>query len=187
MNIITIIISLFAVIISLSSLIQTQIWNKSNRINDIKPMIYIDIIENYKEGWVPNAIIDFGQEDGINYNLYLKIYNYGIGKAKDVVIQIKNNVKSKSIICHPFILKNDQTTILKIYVSNFKNNTRSNEYSSIVVYYQDIDNHYYSVEGDLIVFDTINNGKTCKLRSKQIIKKAKKKMVPKICTVAKYI
>ena len=184
MNYVSIAISIIALLVSIFNIVRQELWNKKNRINSIKPILCLNTLESYKEGYVPSAIINFKHEDGINFYIYLKLSNIGSGNASNILIELKNKNCSVVVSTSPLVIKFGEKRKLQIAIQGFNKGSLDNRDLDITVYYKDIDGNNYSVDGSIIILKKMKEY-NCLTNYYGDVRRVKK--MPKPNVRAKYI
>lgn len=145
-SIISITISIVAILVSIIGVVFNNIWQIKNRKNDIKPMIILNFLDCYTEGYVPQIKYEADNKLGENAQFYLKLNNVGLGSALNIKIYYTDDLIQYVAHTFPLAIKADANNILTIYVEDI---ILGKEFS-IDVSYEDIDgNKYYSSQNGI--------------------------------------
>lgn len=179
-SIISLIVSILALLISILNVFRNEIWNRKNRKNDIKPVLGLNFVECYTEGIVPNIQFDLDNNTSLLSQIYLKLVNYGVGTATNIKIYYSDNNQQMLAYTFPLKIKAGEKTILMIEV----NGISIDKELKIDVTYEDIDNNEYfvEIEGIYLSYGDALRPKVTSYNSKKM-----KKIYPQQSTTAKYI
>jgi hypothetical protein len=140
-SIISIVISFFALLISIIGVLNNEIWQKKNRKNDIKPLVNMNFVDSYTEGYVPQIRYEFDNKLGEDVQFYLKLKNDGLGMALNIKICYTNDLYQIMAGTFPLTIRPGDAYILTVLAQKI---TINNEFQ-IDVSYEDIDKNVYYV------------------------------------------
>ncbi|RHC63615.1 hypothetical protein DW833_09510 [Anaerobutyricum hallii] len=179
-SIASLLISILAFGVSVINVIRSEIWNRKNRKNDIKPVLGLSFVDCYTEGTVPNIQLKLNNNTALFSHIYLKLNNFGMGVAVNIKIYYSDNNSQILVSTFPLIIRASEQRILMIDV----NEISIDKLLKLDIIYEDIDTNEYfvGVEG---IYMSYGNELRPRITSYNLRKK--QKLNPQQRIMAKYI
>ena len=140
-SIASLLISILAFGVSVINVIRSEIWNRKNRKNDIKPVLGLSFVDCYTEGTVPNIQLKLNNNTSLFSHIYLKLNNFGMGVAVNIKIYYSDNNSQILVSTFPLIIRASEQRILMIDV----NEISIDKLLKLDIIYEDIDTNEYFV------------------------------------------